>query len=70
MKCSICGKVFGLYKKNHYISIDDDTIGVSTIMRKEQVPIYDTFDCPFCGCQNIVSRRKRTYLNNKEEEDE
>ena len=66
MKCKVCGKVFGLYKENHYISKDDEVTGVSTVMRKEEVPIYDTFDCPFCGCQNVVNNRKRIFKEREE----
>lgn len=36
-----------------------------------EAKIYDTFDCPQCGCQNVMGERKRSlYMgeNIKEEE--
>lgn len=34
--------------------------------------LYDTFDCPSCGCQIAVQERKRIYIPCREicEEDE
>ena len=26
---------------------------------KHMENIFDTFDCPYCGCQNIIQQRKR-----------
>ena len=78
MDCKVCGKPFMLDKSNHYISIDNEVTGISNAIRKEEVNLYDTFDCPHCGCQNVVGERKRRYIQSlqlpslqlEEEEDE
>lgn len=56
--CIVCGKEFVLSKTSHYIAS-----GVSaTIFNfdKESL-LYDAFDCPLCGCQNIVQSRKKAF---------
>lgn len=47
-KCKICGKEFELKKENKYIA---DTINF--LINKSCNS--EAFDCPFCGCQNIVN---------------
>ena len=52
MKCKVCGKRFALAKENKYEIVKEPTgLGVLT----EQTKIYEAFDCPRCGCQNIVN---------------
>jgi hypothetical protein len=53
-KCKVCGKWFILSAKNKY-----------TIPKREISAIvvglyscYEAFDCPKCGCQNIVNIRR------------
>lgn len=58
MKCKICGKEFELKKKDLYVATDKST-GIGSAFATEEDPIYDTFDCPFCGCQNVMQERKR-----------
>lgn len=69
-KCKICAKEFELRANEHYVSIDNSKIGLS-ILAGEEPGLYDTFDCPYCGCQNVVGQRKRKYfpeeLDEKEE---
>lgn len=56
MKCKICNKEFELLKENRYMvtnkNLKEITFGLSSV--------FDAFDCPYCGCQNIVSDR---YVN-------
>lgn len=59
MECKICGKDFELKLDNHYVSRDNETSGIAKIIRSEEENIFDTFDCPYCGCQNIIQQRKR-----------
>lgn len=74
LKCKICECEFVPEKKDHYISRDEVTVGFSSIVGGMEEKNYDTFDCPQCGCQNIVGERKRMlfheFLNNLEEEEE
>ena len=59
MECKICGKDFELKLDNHYVSRDNETHGIVNAIRSEEENIFDTFDCPYCGCQNIIQQRKR-----------
>lgn len=59
MECKICGKDFELKLDNHYVSRDNETNGIIKAIRSEEENIFDTFDCPYCGCQNIIQQRKR-----------
>ena len=57
MKCKICGKRFKLAKENRYEAIKMPT-GIVDVMTGERATIYEAFDCPKCGCQNIVNIRE------------
>lgn len=70
LKCKICGKEFEANIERHYISSDNDITGLSSVIIKEEVTLYDTFDCPSCGCQVIAQERKRSIIKNDECEDE
>ena len=59
MECKICGKDFELKLENHYVSRDNEAHGIVNIIKNEEENIFDTFDCPYCGCQNIIQQRKR-----------
>lgn len=60
MKCKICGVNFVLDKDNKYIVLDD-YIPFSFSARK----MFEAFDCPVCGCQNIVNERKEGFDEKK-----
>ena len=47
-KCKICGKDFELKKENKYIANS-----INLLISKECKS--ESFDCPYCGCQNIVN---------------
>lgn len=69
-KCKICNKEFLLDKAIHYISRDNGKIGLSSAFGSEpEVKHYDTFDCPYCGCQNIMQERKRNFTELKMDEE-
>lgn len=59
IKCKICETEFVPDINNHYISRGNLEIGIATIVRKEEEQLYDTFDCPQCGCQVVVQKRNR-----------
>lgn len=65
-KCNVCGRDFELLKSLHYISRDEGVVlsGFSALAgSKENEPnIYDSFDCPYCGSQNIIQKRKRIFF--------
>ena len=59
LKCKVCECEFIPEKKEHYVSRDEVKIGFSSLAGGMEEKIYDTFDCPQCGCQNVVGGRKR-----------
>lgn len=64
MKCKVCNKEFELKVCNHYIARDNEIIrtgivGIVGTNTDEEPTMYDTFDCPHCGCQNVIQERKR-----------
>ena len=62
LKCKICGTEFPAIKERHYICRDAGKIGLSAALgSKDEEKIYDSFDCPMCGCQVVAQDRKRTY---------
>lgn len=71
LKCKICGTEFPAIKERHYISRDAGKIGLSAALgSKDEEKIYDSFDCPMCGCQVVAQDRKRTYgIADKENKD-
>lgn len=60
-KCRVCGNEYEIVLENHYISKDIGVTGLATIAKKEEEKLYDTFDCPHCGCQDVIQERKRLY---------
>lgn len=61
-KCKICNKDLGLSMVKHYIARDNDITGLAVLAKSEEVTLYDAFDCPNCGCQNIMQERKRYFV--------
>lgn len=50
-RCATCGKRFRLLAKNRY-EIAKRPVGLNCLT---QATVYfNAFDCPHCGCQNIV----------------
>ena len=62
MKCKVCGKRFKLLAENKYIAIETKTAFESLAKSPKN---FECFDCPKCGCQNIVNIREET-LDTKE----
>lgn len=76
MKRKICGCEFTPVIDKHYIARDNGESGIATAFKSNEGNLYDTFDCPACGCQIIAQERKRNYvpytpmLEESEEEDD
>lgn len=62
VKCNVCECEFIPEKDERYISRDEIKTGLSTVVGGLEEKLYDTFDCPQCGCQVIVQERKRAYI--------
>lgn len=62
-KCKICGYKFYLTKDNLYTV--KERLSVAEALTKQPF-IAEAFDCPMCGCQNIVGiREERMKVNNE-----
>lgn len=58
--CKICQREFALIAEDRYTVRDTDRTGLAAAFAGgSEATWYDAFDCPHCGCQNIVQARKR-----------
>lgn len=64
MKCKICGKRFKLIKENRYLATEKT--GALAVLAKPS-KIFEAFDCPRCGCQNIVNIRDEEVMKSEVE---
>lgn len=62
LHCRVCGKEFEAKAANHYVSRDNMKSGLATAISDNEIPLYDTFDCPHCGCQYVAQQRKRAVV--------
>ena len=69
LKCKICGFDYSPMINEHYVSRDNGESGLTSVIKKAEGNLYDTFDCPVCGCQIFAQERKRTAeeVNDNEE---
>lgn len=60
MTCKVCGRDFALNAEDHYIARDVMKKGgvVPAIIGDVEATLWDAFDCPHCGCQNVIQERK------------
>lgn len=58
-ECCVCGKKFELRKENRYEVMDHS---INAIFNQNS---NEAFDCPYCGCQNIVNKRLAKLEVNK-----
>lgn len=71
--CKVCGRDFPLMAEEHYVVRDGEKKGLVSVISDQEAVQYDAFDCPCCGCQNIMQERKpalkETILAKNEESD-
>lgn len=60
MKCKVCGKRFKLISSNRY-EVVKTPVGFNCLI--EGSVTYEAFDCPKCGCQNIVNVKEDRLIN-------
>lgn len=49
--------------ERHYIARDNGKTGLAVAFGSTaEESLYDTFDCPMCGCQVIAKERKRDCI--------
>lgn len=56
--CNVCGRDFPLLFEEQYIARDSMPAEFAALTADNQ---YDAFDCPHCGCQNVIQPRKPEY---------
>ena len=59
--CHVCKRSFPLIFERHYVVRDVTTSGLVATFGNSEPHLHDAFDCPHCGCQNIVGNRLREY---------
>lgn len=64
-RCEICGKRFRLLAKNRY-EIAKRPVGLECLTKG--TVYFNAFDCPHCGCQNIVGVVEKDVVNKEEVE--
>lgn len=58
--CKVCGRDFPLMAEEHYVARGGEKKGFAAALgSQDEAKTYDAFDCPHCGCQNIVQTRYR-----------
>lgn len=62
LTCDVCGVEFKPNSSLHYISRDREGVTLSLFSKATEPAMYDSFDCPYCGCQAYTKIRKRRYL--------
>lgn len=56
-ECNVCNKEFELKEENKYIvNVEPKPFIISGLK--------EAFDCPYCGCQNVVNSYNQKYDNN------
>lgn len=57
--CNVCGRDFPLLIEEHYVSKEAGRIGFAALAGGPAPILWDSFDCPHCGCQNRMQQRER-----------
>lgn len=61
VKCTACSRLFELDRKIHYIARANVNSVIASALVGTDYKLFDAFDCPRCGCQNIIGDRKHAY---------
>lgn len=65
--CKVCGRDFALMAEDHYVSEDPKKTGaLANLVNTDRAYEFDTFDCPHCGCQNVMQERKPLFSDEQE----
>lgn len=56
-ECVVCHREFALIAEEHYVAKDPPCSGLAAMVSSIVYP-YDAIDCPHCGCQNVLQKRK------------
>lgn len=64
-KCNVCGRRFRLLAKNRY-EVVKNPVGLEFLTKG--AVYFNAFDCPHCGCQNIVGVVEKEKVREGEEQ--
>lgn len=53
--CDVCGHDFPLIAEENYVVREDGRRGLQTVIADSEERMFSAFDCPHCGCQNVVA---------------
>lgn len=53
--CSTCGRDFPLIAEENYVVRGSGKRGLQTVFADNEEKMFSAFDCPHCGCQNVVA---------------
>ena len=69
-KCKVCGRRFRLLAKNRYEIVRIPTPLKGLYFKENELKVYfNAFDCPHCGCQNVVGVVEKNTANNTPQEE-
>ncbi len=54
--CKVCGRDFPLIAEEHSTVKEPSPTGL-TALGGVPIKMFDAFDCPHCGCQNVMQQR-------------
>ena len=54
--CKVCRRDFALIIEEHYVAKEPGATGLAAFAGTPR-KLFDAFDCPHCGCQNVVNGR-------------
>lgn len=57
MICKVCKRYFRAKAENKYL-VTEELTPIETIIKRTRT--FECFDCPKCGCQNMVNIREGT----------
>lgn len=59
--CKVCGRDFALIAEEHYVARGTEEKGIlPAFSGKDEAELFDAFDCPHCGSQNVMQVRRRS----------
>lgn len=67
MRCKVCKRRFTPKKENRYTIIKQKDLSekIADLILNRQQMILECFDCPKCGCQNLVNIREADMRGEK-----
>ena len=70
LKCKVCGCEFPAIVEKRYTSRENQRNSrLSSIYEVRENTLFDSFDCPQCGCQYIAQERQPAVLTSTDGDD-